>query len=157
MIKFFTVASLLLFSTLALAPSAPSDTTETEIVSPWTKSWILSLRGNQANYKDWSPGGVNSSAFVLSTRFKAKYTGSKFSNTVRADLRFGQVNQKEIGVEKTEDMILISNKIDYYLNKGTWTAFFETSFRTQFAKGFDFDDELISDFLSLGYFLVTTN
>ena len=70
MIKFFTVASLLLFSTLALAPSAPSDTTETEIESPWTKSWILSLRGNQANYKDWSPGGVNSSAlfYLLGSR-----------------------------------------------------------------------------------------
>lgn len=153
MIKFLAVASLLLSSTLALAQSASSDTTTTEIVPPWTKSWVLSLKGNQANYKDWSPGGVNSSAFVLSTRFNAKYIASKFSNTIRADLRFGQVNQKDVGVEKTEDMILISNKIDYFLNDGTWTAFLEASFRTQFARGFDFDDELISDFLSPGYFI----
>lgn len=152
MIKFLAVASLLLSSTLALGQST-SDTTNTEIVSPWTKTWVMSLRGNQANYKDWSPGGVNSSAFVLSTRFNAKYIASKFSNTIRADLRFGQVNQKDVGVEKTEDMILISNKIDYFLNDGTWTAFLEASFRTQFAKGFDFDDELISDFLSPGYFI----
>lgn len=151
--KFLAVTSLLLSSTLALAQSTSSDTTTTEIVTPWTKSWVMSLRGNQANYKDWSPGGVNSSAFVLSTRFDAKYSASKFSNTIRANLRFGQVNQKDIGIEKTEDMILISNKIDYFLNEGTWTAFLEASFRTQFAKGFDFDGELISDFLSPGYFI----
>jgi hypothetical protein len=98
-------------------------------------------------------GGVNSSAFVLSTRFNAKYSGSKFSNTMRANLRFGQIKQNGMGVEKSEDMILISNKIDYFLNDGTLTAFLEASFRTQFAKGFDFDDQLISDFLSPGYFI----
>lgn len=154
MTRFLAVASLLLSSTLAFSQSTTSnDSTATEIVSPWTKSWVVSLRGNQANYKDWSPGGVNSSAFVLSTKFNAKYTASKFSNTIRANLRFGQVNQKDIGIEKTEDLILISNKIDYFLDSGTWTAFFEASFRTQFARGFDFDGQLISDFLSPGYFI----
>lgn len=152
-LKFIAFFSLLLSSTLALAQSNSNDSSTTASVSPWTKSWIVSLRGNQANYKDWSMGGVNSSAFVLSTKFKAKYSDNDFSNTIRAELRFGQVNQKGVGVQKTEDMIVISNKVDYFINSGTWTAFFEASFRTQFARGFDFNNELISDFLSPGYFI----
>lgn len=151
--KIFTASMLLLYASCVLAQSTSSDSTETEVVPPWTKSWVLGVRGNQANYKDWSPGGVNSSAFVVSSKFKAVYLASKFSNTTRAEFRFGQVNQKGSGVEKTEDLILISNKTDYFIEGEKWSAFLDISFRTQFTRGFDFDGELISDFLSPGYFL----
>lgn len=150
-IKLLAFVCLLLSPTFALAQSSSSDSTETEIVDPWTKSWVLSLKGNQANYQDWSIGGINSSAFVTASKFNVKYSSSKFSNTLRSDLRFGQVYQKGSGAEKTQDLILISNKIDYFINSGVWSAFLEVSFRTQFTKGFNGEGTMISDFLSPGY------
>lgn len=152
-IRYFTLTFFLIIPIFSLAQSSGTDSLEVNIPSPWTKSWVVNLKANQANYQDWSMGGVNSSAFVVSTKFKAKYSGSEFSNTSRADLRFGQVNQKGIGVRKTEDLILLSNKTDYFLDNGKWSAFLEVSFRTQFTEGFDFNDQLISDFLSPGYFI----
>ncbi len=151
--KLFVLTSLLLFSTAALAQSPTETETTDEAPNPWEKSWVLSLAGNQANYNDWSPGGVNSSAFVASSLFRAKYTGTKFSNTTRVNLRFGQVNQEGSGIEKTEDMIRIVNKTDYFLHTGMWSAFVEIAFKTQFTEGFDASSgDLISDFLSPGYF-----
>ena len=152
--RLLAIALLLLFTITLRAQETPSDSTGVAIQNPWTKSWVFGLRGNQANYKDWSRGGVNSSAFVVASKFNAVYSTSKFSNTIRADLRFGQVNQRDLGVEKTEDLILISNKIDYFIQDGKWSAFLDMSFRTQFTKGFDgIDGDLISDFLSPGYFI----
>jgi len=151
--KLLVFAILLLYSTSAFAQDT-SDAQPAEVApNPWTKSWVFSLTGNQADYKDWSRGGVNSSAFVASTLFRAKYVGSKFSNTTRVNLRFGQVNQEGLGIEKTEDMINISNKTDYFIQTSAWSAFVEVAFRTQFTEGFDDSNgDLISDFLSPGYF-----
>ncbi len=151
--KSIAVAILLLSSKIVMAQSDPLDSTASEIISPWTKSWIISLRGNQANYSDWSMGGVNSSAFVATSKFKTEYTWRAFTNTLRSDLRYGRVYQKGSGAEKTEDLILLSNKIDYAINDGAWRAFLEVSFRTQFTKGFDGNGDLISDFLSPGYLI----
>ncbi len=154
--KLSLLVFLLLISTSVFAQdSAPAEPPPTEEAAPnpWTKSWVLSLTGNQADYKDWSRGGANSSAFVASSLFRAKYTGAKYSNTTRVNFRFGQVNQEGRGIEKTEDMIRIVNKTDYFLHTGTWSAFLEVGFRTQFTEGFDESTgDLISDFLSPGYF-----
>ncbi|MCR9133048.1 MAG: DUF3078 domain-containing protein [bacterium] len=140
------------FSTNILAQNATDSTQTEEEVNPWTKSWVFSLTGNQAEYNNWSRGGVNSTAFTASTLFRAKYTGSEYSNTTRVNLRFGQINQEGQGVEKTEDMIRISNKTDYFLTTTVWSAFAEIAFRTQFTKGFDEETgEIISDFMSPGY------
>ena len=151
--RFFSLSLFLIIPIFGQAQGVNTDTSQVSLPSLWTKSWVINLRANQANYKDWSMGGVNSSAFVASTKFKAKYADSKFSNTSKADLRFGQINQKGSGVRKTEDLILLSNKTDYFIKSGIWSAFLEVSFRTQFTEGFDFTDQLISDFLSPGYFI----
>lgn len=125
------------FSTSIMAQNTADSTQTEEEVNPWTKSWVFSLTGNQAEYNNWSRGGVNSTAFTASTLFRAKYTGSDYSNTTRVNLRFGQINQEGQGVEKTEDMIRISNKTDYFLSTTVWSAFAEIAFRTQFTEGFD--------------------
>ncbi|MGB0346166.1 MAG: DUF3078 domain-containing protein [Balneolaceae bacterium] len=151
--KLFVITSLLLSSTVAFAQS-PSviDTAASETPSPWEKSWVFSLTGNDADYKNWSRGGVNSTAYVASTLFEAKYSGTVISNMTRVNFKFGQVNQEGVGIEKTEDLLLITNKTDYFLNHSAWSAFIEVSFRTQFTEGFDKGSgELLSAFLSPGY------
>lgn len=152
-IKILILSLLVIFSTTAFTQTTTTDSTDVEVVSPWTRSWVISLRGNQADYNDWSMGGVNSSAFVVMSKFRSTYKGSIFNNTIRADLRYGRVYQKGSQAEKTEDLILLSNKIDYAINNSVWKAFLEVSFRTQFTKGFDGNGELISDFLSPGYLI----
>lgn len=153
--KFFVGALLLFFSFDVLAQS-PNHSDSTEAPNPWTKSWVFSLTGNDANYNNWSGGGINSTAYVASTRFQAKYTAAKLSNTSRVHLKFGRIDQENTGVQKTEDQILLSNKTDYFLNNNFWSAFIEISFRTQFTEGFDEEtDVYISDFLSPGYLIET--
>jgi hypothetical protein len=149
--KNLAIASLLLLSTAAFGQTS-SVSDSSEVVNPWTKSWVFSLTGNDADYNNWSRGGVNSTAYVASTLFQTKYSGPVISNTSRFNFRFGQVNQEGSGIEKTEDLILISNKTDYFLNNSDWSAFIEIGFRTQFTEGFDESSgELVSDFLSPGY------
>lgn len=149
------ILSFLAFSNATAQNNTP--VTETEpAISQWTKSWVVNLNGNQASYKNWSQGGVNSVSFLASTLFRVKYQSEKYSNTSRINLRFGQVDQDGIGIQKTEDLIRLSNKTDYFLHDSDWSAFFELAFRTQFAEGFDDGTgDLISDFMSPGYFTET--
>lgn len=147
--------AILLLSTLynvQAQTTTNEPTTELE-ENNWTRSWVFNLNGNQASYRNWSQGGVNSIAFIAGTLFRVKYNGDRFSNTSRVNLRFGQANQDGIGIQKTEDLIRLSNKTDYFLHNSMWSAFFEVAFRTQFAEGFDDDTGLlVSDFMAPGYF-----
>lgn len=153
MIKVKWIIVLVFFTTSAFAQSTADSTASEEELSKWEKSWVFSLTGNQAEYNNWSRGGVNSTAFTASTLFRAKYSGAEYSNTTRVNLRYGQINQEERGIEKTEDIIRISNKTDYFLTTTTWSAFVEIAFRTQFTEGYDDETgEIISDFMSPGYF-----
>lgn len=141
-------------SSISLYGQTPTETPPAEEPeSNWERSWVFNVNGNQASYRNWSQGGVNSIAFIAGTLFRVKYNGEKYSNTSRVNLRFGQVDQDGIGIQKTEDIIRLSNKTDYFLHNNLWSAFFEVAFRTQFAEGFDDESGmLISDFMSPGYF-----
>lgn len=133
-----------------------SDSLAAEKAPTWTKSWVISFMGNQADYQNWSRGGSNASAFVGSSLFRLRYEGTKFSNRTRVNMRYGQLHQQGSGFDKTEDMIRISNKTDYFLHESDWSAFFELAFRTQFDEGFDdATGVLISDFLSPAYYTET--
>lgn len=150
--KYVVFGILLACSSAVQAQTTEQDTTAAP--SPWSTSWVVSLTGNQADYQHWSRGGVNSTAYVAATSFRTRYDGSAFANGTRIDMRFGQVNQEGIGIEKTEDIISINNKTDLYLHSDHWSAFVDVTFRTQFTEGFDAGTgQLISDFMSPGYFI----
>ena len=153
--RLFLLAIFLIFSgaTLHQAQAQTNEPPPDEAPSKWTRSWVFNLNGNQANYNNWSQGGVNSVAFIAGTLLRVKYTGEKYSNTSRINLRFGQANQDGIGIQKTEDIIRLSNKTDYFLHDSRWSAFLEVAFRTQFAPGFDDKTGIkVSDLMSPGYF-----
>jgi len=134
--------------------TAEPDSSQSEEVSPWSKSWVVGLNATQYNYQDWSYGGNNSFSFTANTLFELEYTHEKFLNTSRIRLRFGQSRLKEGELEKIEDIIRISNRIEYALNNNSWSAFLELAFRTQFTDGFDpVTNERTSDFLSPAYYI----
>jgi hypothetical protein len=118
----------------------------------WTKSWMLTLSGNQAAYQNWSQGGVNTLAATAATLMRIRYNGEDFSNSVRLNLQLGQTWLDGDDSRKTADLISIRNKVDYFLGTEKLSAFAELGFRTQFVKGFDDNNErVISDFMSPGY------
>ena len=117
---------------------------------------VGSLFGSQAQYNNWSQGGINSISITASEVFKAKYTASKFSYTNSINLKYGQTNIEGQGVRKTDDLIEILNQFDFFLRDKRWSAFASINFRTQFDDGFDFgtDPETkISEFFAPAYFL----
>ena len=134
--------------------AAKPDSSQSEEVSPWSKSWVVSFNATQYNYQDWSYGGNNAFSFTANTLFELIYTHEKFLNTSRVRLRFGQSRLKEGELEKIEDIIRISNRIEYELNENTLSAFFELAFRTQFTDGFDsVTNERTSNFLAPAYYI----
>jgi len=161
----FPLLLLILFSLTLINPNiimaqdtdvsqAAADSSQSEEVSPWSKSWVVSINATQYNYQDWSYGGNNAFSFTANTLFELIYTHEKFLNTSRVRLRFGQSRLKEGELEKIEDIIRISNRIEYALNNNAWSAFLELAFRTQFTDGFDpVTNERTSDFLSPAYYI----
>jgi len=156
----FTICSLSLIcpgeviGQQSVPTAAEPDSSQSEEVSPWSKSWVVGLNATQYNYQDWSYGGNNSFSFTANTLFELEYTHEKFLNTSRIRLRFGQSRLKEGELEKIEDIIRISNRIEYALNNNSWSAFLELAFRTQFTDGFDpVTNERTSDFLSPAYYI----
>lgn len=118
----------------------------------WTKSWMLNLSGNQATYRNWSQGGVNTIATTASTLARFRLLAPTFSNTIRFNFQLGQTWLDGEDSRKTADLINVRNKVDYFLGSNKISAFVEVDFRTQFVKGFDDDNEtVISAFMAPGY------
>ncbi len=125
---------------------------EEEKPNPWTRSWNLNINGNQASYRNWSQGGVNTVATTASTLARFKYSGDSFSNTIRFNLQYGQTWLDGEGSKKTADLINFRYKLDYFLGSYQLSTFTEIDFRTQFVEGYDDDNEnIVSDFMSPGY------
>ena len=135
-----------------LIPPALTAQDAEETKSPWIHSWNFNLNGSQASYSNWSQGGVSSIAGAASTIFDSKYTNEEFANTSRINLKFGQTRLNGDDVRKTDDLIRLTNKTNYFLKNKKYSAFVDIEFRTQFAKGFDDDyEEVISKFMAPGY------
>ncbi len=145
----FLLGGLVFNSTL----SAQTDTSKT--ASKWTKSWVASLNGSQAQYSNWSQGGVSSIAGTASTVFDAGYKHDLFGYNVRLNLKYGQTRIDWKDVQKTDDLIRITNKVDYYLPNNHYSAYTEVDFRTQFDRGFDKNQVLISNFFAPAFFQET--
>ncbi len=129
--------------------STDADTAQTNF---WTKSWILNITGNQASYRNWSQGGVNTIAITGSTLGRLRYTGKYLSNSIRVNLQLGQTWLDGDDSRKTADLINIRNKVDYFLGTDKVSAFVELDLRTQFVKGFDDNnEEVVSAFWAPGY------
>lgn len=139
------------FITPSAANNQPTDSDTTK-PSSWTKSWVVNISGNQASYKNWSQGGVNSLATTGTTNLKLKYDGEQISNSIRLNLQFGQTWLDESDSRKTADLINLRNKVDYFWASKAVSAFAELDFRTQFVKGYDDDyEQVVSNFMAPGY------
>ncbi len=151
--KLITTLSLFL-TTYSLLQAQDTDTTY------WKLGGLSTLTFSQVSLTNWAAGGQNSAALNFNFGAFADYNKgrSKWENSL--NVAYGLIRQADADFEKSDDLINIVTKYGYQINNANNKWFFSAllDFRTQFAKGFDPEDNttLISDFMAPGYLVIGT-
>lgn len=140
------IYSMIIMSVLSLSVLAQNDST-----SKWTRVGDFSLNFNQVNFTNWAAGGDNSISGVSLLNYDATYDDGTNSWKNKIILGYGLQYLKD-DYKKTEDKIDISTIYGYKISKH-WDAAMLASFKTQFAAGFDGDNDsvYVSKFMAPGY------
>src|SRR5690606_13988676 len=120
-----------------------------------TKEFRAGLNFNQAAFSgNWKNGGINSVAFGTIIAGKANYTKERMTWDNEMELLFGIVNNEGETTRKSNDRIFLDSKVGYKMS-GHWSTYFSLNFLTQFAKGYEYNEDgsatIISNFLAPGY------
>jgi len=146
------------YSQQILTDSPLKDTvTIPEKVKNWKISGDHSLIVNQSSFSNWIAGGTNS--FGGSGRIKYTFDYKKGKNIFKNILTigYGQVNNKNDKMKKTDDILLLESMYGRSISKN-WYASVDMSFKTQMFNGYDYTahpdytpKDRISSFMSPGY------
>lgn len=146
------------YSQQILTDSPLKDTvTIPEKVKNWKISGDHSLIINQSSFSNWIAGGTNS--FGGSGRIKYTFDYKKGKNIFKNILTigYGQVNNKNDKMKKTDDILLLESMYGRSISKN-WYASVDMSFKTQMFNGYDYTThpdytpkDRISSFMSPGY------
>ncbi len=121
----------------------------------WKLSGVTSLTFSQVHFENWSSGGENSYSLNGLLAASADYKTKKMLWDNDINIAYGFMNQNDKDNRKTDDNLEISSKFGYKaVNKWYYSALL--GFKTQFAEGFDYDDDagtrtLISKFMAPAY------
>jgi hypothetical protein len=118
----------------------------------WIFNGITGLNLNQASFSNWTAGGVNSVAFSVLGKFSANYKKNKLTWNNNLNLLYGMVKNQNETLKKGEDILELISVAGYDISK-KWAFTGYMSFRSQFADGYDKDNDtmLVSRFMSPGY------
>jgi hypothetical protein len=131
---------------LSLGGMAQSDST-----SKWTRNGDISLNFNQINFTNWAAGGDNSISGVGLFNYEANFLSGKNSLKNKVILGYGlQYIGKDY--KKTEDKIDLSSLYGHAIHSH-WDISMLIAFKTQFAEGFDGDNDsvYVSKFMAPAY------
>ena len=119
---------------------------------PWAVTGITSLTLNQASFSYWTAGGINSVAFSALGKYSANYKKNKFTWNNNLNLMYGMIKNQNESMKKSEDLIELISVAGADLSS-KWAVTGYLSFKTQFAYGFDKDNDTIkiSEFMAPGY------
>jgi len=116
---------------------AGSDTTKQY---GWNHSVITALSLSQISFTDWAQGGTNSLSYVARLRGVSTQTTPQTQWTNSYKFAFGQSRLGGQGLRNTDDEIyfesLLIYKMGIYVN-----PYIAATLRTQFAKGYNYDDQ----------------
>jgi hypothetical protein len=120
---------------------------------PWNHTLVGGFTITQIALKDWSQGGEDALAWTLTLDGKSAYDQEKYNWENTYKLAFGQTKLGSQGVRKTDDKINLSSTLIYKI--GTLVnPYVGATFKTQFAKGFNYTDVgkvALSQFLDPAY------
>lgn len=116
----------------------------------WTKGLTTQIGFSQISLTNWAAGGFGSIA--LNTYFNAfsNYKKDKHIWENKLQLGYGFIQSYEDGYKKSDDRIILDSKYGY---KAVENLYFSAIFnaRTQFTKGYDSKNVMVSDFISPAY------
>lgn len=143
------IYSIIILSILSLGVLAQNDTT-----SNWSRVGDFSINFNQVNFTNWAAGGDNSVSGVTLLNYDITFDDGQNSWKNKIILGYGLQYLKD-DYKKTEDKIDLSSLYGYKIGKN-WDAAILASFKTQFAEGFDGDNDsvYVSKFMAPGYIAV---
>ncbi len=122
---------------LSVAQLGFAKTDSTEAYSPWKNSWIGTLNGAQAQYRNWSQGGVNTLAVTAGTRFTSRYEHERYVLDHVTSLKYGRARINGNEGRKTDDEIRIRNQVSRQFNDPQFSLIGQLNFDTQFYEGYD--------------------
>ena len=124
-----------------------ADTAQVPLDGSWVKSLTGKLSGSQAAYNNWQEGGLNTLAVTSSLDGKFVRGGEHWIQTYELRLTFGLVQQDTLSVRKSSDLIRLGAGLQYR-GDGLLQTFRPTisaALRTQFADGFNYDEDPFED------------
>lgn len=118
----------------------------------WAWTGITGLNLNQASFSNWTAGGVNSVAFSALGKYSGNYKKNKLSWNNNLNLLYGMVKNQGETLKKSDDNIELISVVGTDISK-YWAFTGYISFRSQFADGYDKDNDTIriSKFMAPGY------
>lgn len=141
-----------------LVATAQDETPKDTVQGPWKTGGLTSLNFSQVSLTNWAAGGQNSISGNFLGNVFANYKKGNSLWESNMDISYGLMKQGEDELIKTDDKLELVSKYGQkaFMNNKNWyyTAMF--SFKTQFAKGYDYpnDSVKISDFMSPGYLML---
>lgn len=131
----------------------PADT----IPAVWRKGGILGLNISQGSLSNWAAGGDEFSLSLNAlANLYAFYKEDRHSWDNTLDFNYGFVRTTSLGNRKNDDRVDLFSKYGYALSS-KWNLAALGNFRTQFFKGYTYDDNrrtFASDFFSPAYLLL---
>ncbi|WP_353185462.1 DUF3078 domain-containing protein [Parapedobacter lycopersici] len=133
----------LCLSFAAVAQESAQDTT-------WRISGENTLLLNQSSFSNWAAGGINSFAANLIFNYDFNYKKGLWSWDNKAIAAYGLTRQKATGWRKNDDRIVLNSLLGYQASEH-WLYTFYMNFNTQFADGFQYDDNNNSTLISTAF------
>lgn len=128
---------LSIIALLSVANVGFSQTETTKAPSPWKNGWIGTLNGAQAQYRNWTQGGVNTLAVTAGTRFTSRYEHERYVLDHSTSLKYGRARLNGNEARKTDDEIRIRNQVSRQFNNPQFSLIGQFNFDTQFYEGYD--------------------
>lgn len=152
--RFITLALFLSFALFVHAQEEKPDTS-----SHWKTEGTTSMNFSQVSFKNWAAGGQNSYSLNGMLSLHANYKKERTSWDNSLDVGYGIIKQGGNDVRKSDDKIELTSKYGYK-SSSDWYYSGAFSFKTQFDKGYKYDDDAgtksqISDFMAPAYMLLS--
>jgi len=125
----------------------------------WKTGGLFNLNFGQGSQNNWAAGGDDFSLSVATyLGFYAYYKKGKYSWDNTFDFNYGLVNTTSLGTRKNDDRIDILSKVGRALSP-KWDVAGLFNFHSQFSPGYSYNSDgskdLLSNFLSPGYVLLS--
>ncbi len=147
--RIFKISLLILGISLAASAQENPDT------SYWMHTGKIGLNFSQVGLSNWSGGGDPSVSFIGIVNYGINFERDPHLWQTKLDAGYGaqRIGKKEEPFKKTDDNMVLISRYGYKL-KGKWYASVMLDFRTQFYKGYSYDNDttvFISSFMAPAY------